>query len=197
MSYLGEEIEEEIELEKEIEETGQSSKVLFIGLTQSGKTSIIHVVFSGWNPSDTKEIPTTIDFSKQVKQFHDMNIFIYDIGGQTYFLEQALKTSKSLLFSEVSALFFVVDVTNLWAYQKAREYFLWSLRNAREMSNKVKISVLAHKIDLIPEEDREIAISQLSEALNLSEIQDVKIYGTSIYDNSISRLVEEILLSKE
>ncbi len=125
-----------------------------------------------------------------------MNIFVYEIGGQTTFLEQALTSYKELLFSDINVLFYVIDVSNFWAYPHAKDYFLWALNNAKEHNKNVKTYVLAHKTDLIPEEEKQNIINQISDALGLGEITEVEIIGTSIYDVSIYKTLEDILLSK-
>ncbi len=193
MSYLRKEVEILSKFEAEIEEGADSKKILFIGLTHSGKTSIIHVVFSGLNPEDTTDIPATINYTRHARSFKDMNIFIYDIGGQISFLEQALGESRELIFSDLNAIFFVIDASNFWEYQESRVYFHMTEQVAREFNEEVQIIVLAHKMDLIPKEEKENVVNQITEILGLDEIVDVEINGTTIYDDSITRAIEKTL----
>ena len=194
MSYLRKVVESEAKIEGEIKKHDGSKKILFVGLAQTGKTSIIHVVFSGWNPKDGRDIPATISFTRQTKEFSNMNIFEYCIGGQTTFLEQALGTSKETTFSDTDYLFFVVDAANPWEHQRARDYFLWTVRNAREFSKNPTIRILAHKIDLIPDESKEIVINQIAEIFYLNEFDNIELSGTSILDSSIFDVIEETLI---
>ncbi|MCK5409175.1 MAG: hypothetical protein KAJ30_02835 [Candidatus Heimdallarchaeota archaeon] len=194
MSYLRKEVEAEAIIEDEMEKRGGSKKVLFVGLAQTGKTSIIHVVFSGRKPEDIQNIPPTINFTKQIKQFSNMNIYVYDVSDQTTLLEQALGTSENLMFSDLNYLFFVVDAANPWENESARDYFLWALRNTRELNKNISIRILVHKMDLIPDESKEIIIQQVAEIFNMKEFEDIEISGTSIYDSSLFDVMKETLV---
>ena len=194
MSYLRKEVESEASIEEDIKKHGGSKKVLFVGLAQTGKTSIIHVVFSGWKPGDTNDIPATINFTRQIKRYSNLNVFIFDIGGQADFMDRAFGPSKETTFSDTDYLFFVVDAANPWENKKAREYFLWAIRNVREFNKNTKIQILVHKMDLIPDESKEIIIDQVAEIFNLEEFHDVELSGTSIYDSSIFEIMEKILV---
>ncbi len=194
MSYLGEEVELEVKLENKIQKEGNVKKILFAGLAQTGKTSIINVVFSGWRPEDTKDIPATINFSRQIKDFSNVNILVYDVGGQTSFLEQALTISKEVLFSNLFALFYVVDASNFGEYQRSREYFLWALRAVAEFNKTTKINLIVHKMDLIPDETKDKVTNQLAELFNLNELEDIKLTGTSIFDSSIFDVIKDTLV---
>jgi len=193
MSYLRKEVESEAKIEEDMKKHGGSKKILFVGLSQTGKTSIIHVVFSGWKPGDTRDIPPTINFTKQTKRYSNLNVFVFDVGGQTAFMEQAFGPSKETVFSDTDYLFFVVDAANPLENNKARELFLWAVRNVRKLAKNAKIQILVHKMDLIPDESHEIVINQVAEIFNLEEFHDVKLSGTSIYNSSIFEIIEKNL----
>ena len=193
MSYLGEEFELEVELENKIQKDVYVKKILFIGLAQTGKTSIINVVFSGLSPEDTNDIPATINSSRQIKDLSNMNILINDVGGQTSFLENALTISKEMLFSDLFALFYVVDASNFGEYQQSRDYFLRVLRTVAEFNKTTKINLIVHKMDLIPNDSKDKITSQLAELFNVNEHENIKLSGTSIFDSSIFDVIKETL----
>ena len=193
MSYLGEEFELEVELENKIQKDVYVKKILFIGLAQTGKTSIINVVFSGLSPEDTNDIPATINSSRQIKDLSNMNILINDVGGQTSFLEHALTISKEMLFSDLFALFYVVDASNFGEYQQSRDYFLRALRTVAEFNKTTKINLIVHKMDLIPNDSKDKITSQLAELFNVNEHENIKLSGTSIFDSSIFDVIKETL----
>ncbi|MCG3224629.1 MAG: hypothetical protein H7647_09205 [Candidatus Heimdallarchaeota archaeon] len=194
MSYLGEEVELEVKLENKIQKDGNVKKILFAGLAQTGKTSIINVVFSGLNPEDTKDLPATINFSRQIKNLSNVNILVYDVGGQTSFLDQALTISKEVLFSDLFAFFYVVNASNFGEYQRSREYFLGALRAVAEFNKNTKINLLVHKMDLISDETKDEATNQLAELFNLKELENIKLSGTSIFDSSIFDVIKNALV---
>ncbi|MCK4972178.1 MAG: 50S ribosome-binding GTPase [Candidatus Heimdallarchaeota archaeon] len=195
MSYLGKEIELEAKIDKKIKEEGNFKKILFIGLAQTGKTSIINVVFSGWKPEDTNNLPATVNFSRQIKDFSNINILVYDLGGQTSFLDKALVASKELLFSNLHAIFYVVDASNFGQYQQSRKYFLWAMRTAAEFNETTKINLFVHKMDLLPNGSEDEVVDQIAEIFNLNELEDIKLSRTSIFDSSIFDVIKDTLVS--
>ena len=56
------------EKKEETKDEDFGNKVLFTGLSQSGKTSIIQVVFKGIEPDVTKDLPPTIKYTREKKQ---------------------------------------------------------------------------------------------------------------------------------
>lgn len=195
MSYLEEEVVEEKDLINEVETSKTGSKVLFIGLSQSGKTSIIQVVFEGREPEQTEQLQATVRFSRRKVEFSDMTIFIFDVGGQTPYLEEIFETQKTNVFSNVKVLFYVVDSANFGTFHTSQSYFMRTIRTIHELNKDTKICILAHKMDLIPDAERNSTIQSISEIFSLDKLEGVKIFQTSIYEDSILNVMENVLQS--
>ena len=195
MSYLEEEVVEEKDLINEVETSKTGSKVLFIGLSQSGKTSIIQVVFEGREPEQTEQLQATVRFSRRKVEFSDMTIFIFDVGGQTPYLEEIFETQKTNVFSNVKVLFYVVDSANFGTFHTSQSYFMRTIRTIHELNKDTKICILAHKMDLIPDAERNSTIQSVSEIFSLDKLEGVKIFQTSIYEDSILNVMENVLQS--
>ncbi len=193
MSYLDQDIKEEENLIEEMVSDTSSSKILFLGLTQTGKTSIIKTVFEGRAPEDTEDLVATVRFERMKYNYNDHKIFTYDVGGQISYLEEAIEVSKQEIFANVKALIFVIEAVNLGAYASSRQYLLRALRNVYQYSDDPRVYVFAHKMDLITEDNRDDAMRVFKQYLDLDKLENVVLFQTSIYDNSTIEAMEKIL----
>ncbi len=193
MSYLENEIADDNVLIKDLDKREFGSKLLFLGLAQTGKTSIIQVVFENKSPETTSEIPATVGISRKLVDFSDISLNIYDVGGQITYLEEAFVDLRESIFSRIKALFFVVDTSRQEDFETAKMYFRRAIGNLNEYSPEGKIFVLAHKMDLIPAEEREKAISSITEIFELEDYSEVEIHETSIYEETLMDAVEKAL----
>ncbi len=185
------------EKKEDIEEEDIGNKVLFTGLAQTGKTSIIQVVFKGMKPEETKNLPSTVRYTREHSQLKGFKYYVVDVGGQIAYLEEIFDILEETIFTNLNYLFYVVDVERFEEYYQAREYFALALKSIEKICMGASISVLVHKMDLIPVEEREEKIKRISEIFFLDTLESVKIYGTSIYEDSIYEVMEEILLEKQ
>ena len=185
------------EKKEETKDEDFGNKVLFTGLSQSGKTSIIQVVFKGIEPEITKDLPPTIKYTREKKQLKGFEYYIIDVGGQIPYLEEIFDVLEETIFTNLNYLFYVVDVENIEVFYQAREYFALALKSVEKICMNATITVLAHKMDLIPEEEREEKIKRISEVFFLDSLEQVNIYGTSIYEDSIFDVLRKVLVEKQ
>jgi len=175
MSYLEDEVVKEKELIDEVETSEIGSKVLFIGLSQSGKTSIIQVVFEGREPIQTEQLLATVRFVRREIIFSNLTLFLFDVGGQISYLEEIFEKQKKTVFSDVKVLFYVIDAANFGAFHTSQNYFMRTIRALNEYNENTKICILAHKMDLIPEDERISTIESISSIFNLDKLEGVAI----------------------
>ena len=90
-------------------------------------------------------------------------------------------------------LIFVLDSANFGEYQQAREYFLRAIRNLEEFSRGANVSIFAHKIDLIPDYNREERIATIRTMFDINSLEHVELFSTSIYEDSIFKAIEETI----
>lgn len=191
MSYLEDSLKKE---DKPVEEKSKSEKkILFTGMSQSGKSSIIQSVFEGRNPESSSEIQATIGFLRQRIDYSGISLYVIDLGGQTTYLEESFSLLRESMFSNLEILLFVVDAADSEEFETAKHYFRRSLRNIEEFSKEAKVVVLAHKMDLISENDKEEIINTISNLFDVSNWENVEIYPTSIYEKSIFEAIDDIL----
>ena len=185
------------EKKEEAKDEDLGNKVLFTGLSQSGKTSIIQVVFEGVEPEATKDLPPTVRYTRQKKQIKGFEYYIVDVGGQIPYLEEIFDVLEETIFTNLNYLFYVVDADDFEVYYQAREYFALSLKSVEKICMNATITVLVHKMDLIPDEERDAKIKRISELFHLDTLEHVKIYGTSIYEDSIFNVLNKVLVEKQ
>jgi Ras-related GTP-binding protein A/B len=191
MSYLEDSMKKD---EKPEDFTSKSEKkILFTGMSQVGKSSIIQSVFEGRNPEETKNIPATIGFVRQRIDYSGISLYVVDLGGQTTYLEESFSLLRETMFSNLAILLFVVDAAIPDDFETAKMYFQRSLRNVEEYSKEAKIVVLAHKMDLIAEGEKESIVNTISNVFEIDDLENVEIYPTSIYEQSIFEAIERIL----
>ena len=194
MQYMDQELhKEEEEFNAEWEEKLSADKILLLGLSQSGKTSIIKTVFEGRSPEDTHNLTATIRFERIIYSYKDHSICTYDVGGQISYLEEAIEVTKQQVFSDVKALIFVVDASNIGTFKTSRQYLLRALRNVYEYNDNPGVFIFAHKMDLITEEYRKEAIRVFQEYFNLEQYESIQLFQTSIYDDSTLNAIDMIL----
>ena len=121
MSYLEEEIDKEDQLIKDKESGDFGLKLLFLGLAQTGKSSIIQVIFEDRPPETTNEIQATLGVRRKLLEFSNLSLNVYDVGGQITYLEEAFIELRESIFSHIKTLFFVVDASKYHDFQMAKE----------------------------------------------------------------------------
>jgi len=175
-----------------LESEQDMQKVLFIGLSQSGKTSVIQVVFEGINPESTKTNLATGRLKKKKVDFLGKVISVVEVGGQIPFIEESLKTYKESVYSNLGFLIFILDSSLPNLFEKAHFYFERACSNAAEFSKNVKILLFVHKIDLIPKEEITNVVETVREEFKSCGKFKTDIFATSIYDDSVGRVLEQI-----
>jgi Ras-related GTP-binding protein A/B len=194
MSYLEKEMQQEDFVAKELDKGDFGHKLLFIGLAQTGKSSIIKVVFEGVKPEDTSEILATVRYKRKLIDFSGYSLNVYDVGGQITYLEEAFVALRESIFSHLKTLFFVVDSSKVNELEEAKNYLKRALSNTKEYSRDAQITVLAHKMDLIPEEKRESTFQKIIDYFEIDTYDNVNAFSTSIFEESIFKAIEETLI---
>ena len=123
-------------------------KILFIGLDDAGKTSIVKCLsgtkkltsFSETKPTRGNEI-TPIKIS-------DSNFSIWDLGGQEAFRKEYLNDFDNYIFG-CNKLIYVFNIQDTKRYELALQYFekIIDLTVDNKKENNIELSVFFHKFD--------------------------------------------------
>jgi len=172
-----------------------SRKIILLGLSQAGKTSIRDVVFGGIAPEETENYAATLNYERQIEQVADEAVTVMDLGGQEVFLKRFLSSMSSFIFSNVAVLVFICDIATPDKFPQSLKAFVEGVTRLEEMSDvQPAIYVLLHKTDLMPD------LTQRAERMELlmelfqdgASNKNVTFLQTSIYDNSIHEAFKRI-----
>ena len=171
----------------------QGYKLLFTGLSQVGKTSIIQVVFEGVLPENTGNMLATVRFSRKKLDFSGMSVSVFDLGGQLNYLQETYSTLRESIFSNTRAVFFVIDASNTDQLNDAKEFLRRTVSNINDFSKDAQICVLAHKTDLLEMRVKDKIISTIRDFLDIDRYENVEYFETSIFDDSIFNIIKQFL----
>ncbi len=173
--------------------TTLAQKVLFMGLGASGKSSIRSVVFEGKSPEDVKDYSATINYTRSTKNIIDSAFQIFDCGGQESFISVFVGEQAEFIFSDVTILVWVVDVSNFDQVSTSKFYFDHAVSRLAEYSPGAIIFCLFHKLDLLLPDMRDQVVETMKQYF--LPVHEIEIYyrATSIFDQSIYLTVGEMI----
>lgn len=86
-------------------------KLLLMGRSGSGKSSMRSIIFSNYSAFDTRRLGATIDVEHSHLRFlGNMTLNLWDCGGQDVFMENYFTKQKDHIFQMVQVLIHVFDV---------------------------------------------------------------------------------------
>jgi GTPase SAR1 family protein len=154
-------------------------KIVFAGLDNSGKTSIIYTLedkFSLLNPAPTMGIERD---SFEVLGF---NVRTWDLGGQSKFRSAYLE-NETFLSSDL--LFYVIDIQDRNHFGDAGDYFENILKKFNQLEEKPPIVLCFHKVDPdLRDDDRIQSNVQVAKQLfhRIAAGFDIEMFETTIYE---------------
>lgn len=130
-------------------------KVLLMGKSGSGKSSMRSIIFSSYLARDTRRLGATIDIDlSQVKFLGNLTLNLWDCGGQEAFTENYLSQQRQHVFSNVGVLIYVFDIESRDVERDLATY-VSVISALTQYSSGAKVFVLIHKMDLIVATQRE------------------------------------------
>jgi GTP-binding protein EngB required for normal cell division len=176
MAYLAPEEEEE-----------KTERILFIGLSQAGKTSIIQVAFEGMHPEDTLDNQATVRFRTKRIPLKDNVISVI-----VPFIEESLNKYRETIYSDLKTLIFVIDASVPELFENAYFYFKKACKSAFELNEELQVKVLAHKIDLVPAEKIFHILQYINDLFDLFTEFNTQVFPTSIFDDTLFTALGDI-----
>ncbi|BEI93414.1 uncharacterized protein CcaverHIS019_0510420 [Cutaneotrichosporon cavernicola] len=178
-------------------------KVLLMGKSGSGKTSMRSVIFSNYTAKDTRRLGATIDVEQSaVRLLGSLVLNLWDCGGQDAFLDNYLSSQRDTVFSNVAVLIYVFDITSA-EWEKDLHYFEDNVTALRENSPEAGVWVLINKMDLVDKDDpKRIKYTEYCEqvrALNARISADepsagaLRCFPTSIWDESLYKAWSSVI----
>lgn len=154
-------------------------KIVFAGLEQGGKTSIIRTLER--KKYVVEELKPTKGIERCQINVLDYVINEWDFGGQAEFRKQYLE--KKEMFYDTDLLFFVIDILDTEKFSDAINYYKNILEILREHDPKPPIVILLHKCEKT-EEIQDEKIKELRDLiLSDSNGFEVEFFKTTIYES--------------
>jgi Ras-related GTP-binding protein A/B len=86
-------------------------KVLLMGKSGSGKTSMRSIIFANYLARDTMRLSPTLDVEhSHVRFLGNLVLNLWDCGGQDAFYESYFDSQRDLIFRGVEVLIYVFDI---------------------------------------------------------------------------------------
>ncbi|CAF4715393.1 unnamed protein product [Rotaria sp. Silwood1] len=169
-------------------------KVLLMGKSGGGKTSMRSIIFANYNAKDTRRLGATMDVEQSYVRFlGNLILNLWDCGGQEAFMECYFATQKDNIFKNVEVLIYVFDVQSP-EVDKDLHYYQSCLESILQHSSNAKIFCLIHKMDLIPEDMRSTVFTQREKILNdISKPLQCSCFRTSIWDETLYKAWSQIV----
>lgn len=174
--------------------SAMKKKVLLMGKSGSGKTSMRSIIFANYIARDTRRLGATIDVEhSHVRFLGNLVLNLWDCGGQEAFMENYFASQKDTIFRNVEVLIYVFDVESR-ELEKDLHYYQSCLEAILQNSAEAKIFCLVHKMDLVPEEQRDRIFHLRQEDLNrLSRPLECVCFKTSIWDETLYKAWSSIV----
>ncbi|GAA5939710.1 hypothetical protein JCM10213_007770 [Rhodosporidiobolus nylandii] len=181
-------------------------KVLLMGKSGSGKTSMRAIIFKSQLAADTRRLGATIDVeSSQIKFLGGLRLDLWDCGGQDSFMDSHLTAQSSTVFRAVHSLIYIFDAESPDLSSSDTHYFLKCLRALRDQNSPSSttsgaegekesegptVFVLLHKMDLVPLEQQASKLAEFEadvtrKAREWGWTGGLRFYGTSIWNESL------------
>ncbi|KAE9397382.1 hypothetical protein BT96DRAFT_921568 [Gymnopus androsaceus JB14] len=168
-------------------------KVLLMGASGSGKTSMRSLIFSNNPASSTARLGATIDVEQNhVRFLGDLILNLWDCGGQDAFMDSYLTTQRTTIFRDVGVMIYVFDAETR-EMNKDLEYYRDCLEGLTQCSPEAAVFLLVHKMDLVREPKSGMFEKKREELQKASGDLVITVFGTSIYDESLYRAWSSIV----
>lgn len=164
----------------------QKKKVLLMGKSGSGKTSMRSIIFSNYIARDTRRLGATLDVEhSHVRFLGNLVLNLWDCGGQEAFMENYFTSQRDHIFRNVEVLIYVFDVESR-DIEKDLQYYQTCLEAMAANSQGAKVFTLIHKMDLVQEDLRDQIFAERVQALKArSHPIQIEAFRTSIWDETL------------
>ncbi|CAD5112564.1 DgyrCDS1773 [Dimorphilus gyrociliatus] len=168
-------------------------KVLLMGKSGSGKTSMRSIIFANYMARDTRRLGATIEIEHSHVRFLNLVLNLWDCGGQQAFMENYFQAQRDNIFRSVEVLIYVFDVESR-ELEKDINYYQTCLEALLQNSPNAKVFCLIHKMDLVQDDQRSKIFTERENDLKLlSQPLDCTCFATSIWDETLYKAWSSIV----
>ncbi|KAJ3119449.1 hypothetical protein HK098_005493, partial [Nowakowskiella sp. JEL0407] len=171
-------------------------KVLLMGKSGAGKTSMRSIIFANYIARDTRRLGATMEVEhSHVRFLGNMTLNLWDCGGQEVFMENYIASQRDHIFRNVEVLIYVFDVESK-EVDKDLKYYKSCVEAIHQFSPEAKLFCLIHKMDRVSTDQREILLDERDSVLKeLSQPMKISTFGTSIWEETLYKAWSAIVYS--
>ena len=163
-------------------------KLLLMGASGAGKTSMRSIIFANYLARDTSRLNPTLDVQHSAVRFlGSLVLNLWDCGGQDAFFESYLASRREHIFCNVAALIYVFDATSA-VLERDLDYYASTVEALSHLSPDARVFALVHKCDLLPGDARARAAATGAMALAIGARSFAfapTVFCTSIWDETL------------
>src|SRR6266478_4373405 len=120
----------------------------------------------------------------------DLNLNLWDCGGQDAFMDSYLTTQRSTIFQQVGVLIYVFEVSTHDAVKDAA-YYRDCLDALQKYLPEVAVFLVVHKIDLVAGDRATLLLERRMRELQAeSGTVPITMFGTSIHNETLYTVVQ-------
>uniref|UniRef100_A0A6B2LB61 GTP-binding protein n=1 Tax=Arcella intermedia TaxID=1963864 RepID=A0A6B2LB61_9EUKA len=170
--------------------------MVLMGPPSAGKTSMNGIIFANVKAQETTKFQSTISLQRSSIRFMgNMNFSLWDCPTQKEFLYEYFTTQSEYIFSQVSVLVFVLDATSKTIHEDWKQ-FSQCVEFLSKYSYQAKLFALIHKMDLVPERDKnKIFEAHSSKLQSMSKHFNITCFQTSIWEETLYKAWSAIVNS--
>ncbi|EXJ93438.1 hypothetical protein A1O1_01830 [Capronia coronata CBS 617.96] len=164
----------------------RKKKVLLMGKSGSGKSSMRSIIFSNYVAKDVRRLGATIDVEHSHAKFMgNLTLNLWDCGGQDAFMDSYLNAQRENVFSDAQVLIYVFDIESRSVDQDLETYSQ-VIKALKEYSPTAHVFCLIHKMDLVQTEHRERIYEERCKLIAArSEGLSLETFASSIWDQTL------------
>lgn len=161
-------------------------KLLMMGRKNAGKTSIHSILFSDFTAYQTKSMPFTTNINESNVMFLGYKLRINDCGGQDDLMSHYVRDVPHQVFGDVQFLVYVFDI-QFKTEEQDLQIYKEIVQSLLMYSEKAKIFILLHKLDLIAQNKRNDVFEEYKRKIQSVTPKEhlMEVFGTSIWNESL------------
>lgn len=121
-------------------------KLAVMGMQNAGKSSLINFLVGNTISEQFKESEPTVSVEQKITKINDLQLAIWDFGGQESFRKEYLKSPEEYLINTAMILF-VIDIQDENYYADSLDYLNSILTIMNQMNQKLHVIIDFHKYD--------------------------------------------------
>eukprot|EP00731_Ephydatia_muelleri_P029499 Em0021g22a len=152
------------------------------------------IIFANYVARDTSRLQATIDVEhSHIRFLGNLVLHLWDCGGQRAYRDSYFTSQRDSVFKNVEVLIYVFDVESR-EVEEDMHYYQTCLEAIMQNSPEAQVFCLIHKMDLIPEDQRQVVFaSKMSELQKCSLPHKFTGFQTSIWDETLYKAWSEIV----